>query len=180
VTAAIVIGIGNRFGGDDGVGPAVADRFRHQCREVPVIETDGEPARLVEAWDNAEIVVLVDAVRSGAAPGTRHRMVLDETHGPEALGGISAPTSSHGAGVAEAWALGRALGRTPNRLVVLGIEGACFEPGHGLTPEVARAVPATAAAICQELCPYPEGRLVPLSACREGEGEVPLNRSGAG
>lgn len=176
MSTALVLGVGNRFGGDDGVGPAVADRFRHQCPVVPVIETDGEPARLVEAWDNAEVVVLVDAVRSGATPGTRHRLVLDANHGPEALGGLSAPTSSHGAGVTEAWALGRALGRTPDRLVVLGVEGACFEPGHGLTAAVAQAVPATAAAICQELCPYPEGRLVPLSACRDVEGEEPVSR----
>ena len=165
MTGTLVIGVGNRFAGDDGVGPAVAERVRHLCREVAVIEADGEPARLVEAWDNAALVIVIDAVRSGAAPGTRHRIELDEAHGPESLGGLSAPTSSHGAGLADAWALGRSLDRTPARLSVIGVEGACFEPGYGLTDEVARTVPATALAVCEELCPTVT-RDDPDSSCR--------------
>ncbi len=164
----LVIGVGNRFRGDDGVGPAVADRLRHQCRQLAVIETDGESARLVEAWDNAELVVVVDAVRSGAAPGTLHRIEVDASHPPDALGGRSAPTSSHRAGLAEAWALGRTLGRTPDRLVVIGVEGACFEPGYRLTDAVARAIPRAAETICRELCPLDGGHADdPLTACRD-------------
>lgn len=151
MTSVLVIGVGNRFAGDDGVGPAVVDRVRQLCRETPAVEADGEPARLVEAWDNAEVVVLVDAVRSGAAPGSCHRLVLERGQDAGALGQHAAPTSSHGAGVAEAWALGTALGRTPDRLVVLGVEGACFAPGHGLSDAVARAVPATAEAVHREI-----------------------------
>ena len=65
--------------------------------------------------------------------------------------GHAPPTSSHGAGVAEAWALGTVLGRTPDRLVVLGVEGTCFEPGYGLTGAVARAVPGVARAVHEEI-----------------------------
>ena len=146
----LVIGVGNRFARDDGFGPAVLDRFRQLCPGVPAVETDGEAARLVEAWDNADAVVIVDAVRSGSPPGTDHRIVL-HTGLPADLGLESAPTSSHAAGVAEAWALGTAIGRTPERLILLGVEGAEFGPGDQMTLDVARAVPRTARAVEDEV-----------------------------
>jgi hydrogenase maturation protease len=43
--------------------------------------------------------------------------------------------SSHAFNLAEAIELGRALGRLPPRLVIYGIEGACFE--HGAAPSAA-------------------------------------------
>ena len=150
-SSVLVIGVGNRFGSDDGIGPAVIDRVRQLCPETATLEVDGEAARLVEAWDNADLVVLVDAVRSGAAPGTSHRLVIDRGSSPDEFGEPTGATSSHAAGVAEAWALGAALGRTPARLVVLGVEGAEFGPGYRLTDEVARAVPCTARAVRDEI-----------------------------
>jgi hydrogenase maturation protease len=147
----LVIGVGNRFGRDDGIGPAVIDRVRQLCPHTATIEADGEAARLVEAWDDADLVVLVDAVRSGAPPGTAHRLVMERGASPGDLGAPASPTSSHAAGVAEAWALGAALDRIPGRLVVLGVEGADFGPGYRLSNEVARAVPRTARAVHDEI-----------------------------
>lgn len=147
----LVIGVGNRFGGDDGFGLAVVDRVHQLCPETPTVEVDGEPARLVEAWDDADLVVLVDAVRSDAAPGTRHRLELVRGQDAAAPGAWGSMTSSHRAGVAEAWALGTALDRTPARLIVLGVEGDDYEPGCRLSGPVAEAVPLTARAVCEEI-----------------------------
>jgi hydrogenase maturation protease len=44
--------------------------------------------------------------------------------------------------------LGRALGRLPDRLVVVGVEAAQFEHGAPLSAGVAAAVPVAAAAVC--------------------------------
>jgi hydrogenase maturation protease len=142
----VVIGIGNTWRGDDGAGPAVAAAVRRRTGDrLAVLELDGEAARLVDAWDGAELAVVVDAVRTGAAPGTLHRrdpLAAGPALGRAGPGGTGAgpPASSHGLGVQEAVALGGALGRLPGRLVVIGVEGARFGHGDPLDPAVAAAV----------------------------------------
>jgi hydrogenase maturation protease len=53
--------------------------------------------------------------------------------------------------VADALELGRAVGRAPRRVVVLGVEGAVFGMGDELTPEVASAVDGVVTAALAEL-----------------------------
>jgi hydrogenase maturation protease len=83
---------------------------------------------------------VIDAVRSGAPPGTIHRLDGD----PPAAMRLG---STHAIGLAEAIELGRALDRLPAHLELYGIEGAHFETGAELSPEVARAVEA----LCERL-----------------------------
>ena len=59
--------------------------------------------------------------------------------------------STHLLGIAEAIELGRALGKLPSRLVVIGIEGASWDPEEAMTAAVARAVEEAAAAVLDEL-----------------------------
>ena len=64
----VVIGIGNEFRRDDGIGPATVARLRGQApAAVQLLVSDGEPAGLIEAWSGADLAVVVDAVR--AEPG---------------------------------------------------------------------------------------------------------------
>lgn len=114
---------------------------------VEVVELDGDPARVVEAWDGAATVVVVDAVRSGSRPGSIHRRVV----GRDPLPAPGRVASSHGLGVADAVALGRALDRLPARLVVIGVEAGDLGDGPGLSAAVAAAVPAAAAIAVDEL-----------------------------
>jgi len=53
--------------------------------------------------------------------------------------------------VAEVLELGRAVGRAPRRVVVLGVEGCAFELGDAVTPEVAAALDEVVAAALEEL-----------------------------
>jgi hydrogenase maturation protease len=136
----VVIGVGNPWRRDDGAGPAVATAFRARLDDsVAVLELDGEAARLVDAWDGADLAVVVDAVRTGAVPGTVHLLEADADAGGEA-GPAGRTTSSHGLGVEQAIELARVFGRLPRRLVLVGIEGADFGPGSDVTPGVAAAV----------------------------------------
>lgn len=59
--------------------------------------------------------------------------------------------SSHAFRLKETYALGEALGRIPDKLVVFGIDVADTDYGVGLTSEVAASVPTAIEAILSEL-----------------------------
>ncbi|MBD0842180.1 hydrogenase maturation protease [Streptomyces sp. TRM68416] len=147
-----VIGVGNEFRRDDGVGWAVIDRLR--ARELPadaVLATcDGDPGRLIGLWEGARLAVVVDAAHTHpGSPGRVHRLALDA--------GLLPPpsaTSSHGLGLGEAVELARVLGLLPERLIVYAVEGADSDYGTGLSPAVAAAVAPLAEAVEAELTPY--------------------------
>jgi len=112
-----------------------------------VIEQSGEPSSLLERFEGAERLWLLDAVSSGAPAGTLHRFDATAAELPSAL----FRTSTHHLGLAEAVELGRALGRLPAQLVVVGIEGERFDPGEGLSPAVEAAVARAAALVGEEV-----------------------------
>ncbi len=144
-----MIGLGNDFRHDDGAGPVAARLVRTAIGEdVCVIEESGEGAALMDAWRGAETVILIDAVHSGAAPGTIHR--LDA--GAQPIPSNFFHYSTHAFSIAEAVELARALGELPPRLIVHGIEGKDFTSGEGLSPEVATAVEQVVQTITSELC----------------------------
>ena len=128
----MVIGVGNEWRSDDGAGLEVA-------RRVGGRQLDGEPIGLVSALEGVDEVTIVDAVSSGAPPGTVHEFEAGLAPLPAALFGSS---STHALGVAEAIEIARSLGQLPTRVRVIGIEGARFDYGLGLSPEVEAAVEA--------------------------------------
>jgi hydrogenase maturation protease len=144
----VVLGVGNAFRGDDGAGLAVADRLRAVLPEgVEVTVCEQEPTRLIDSWRGAGAAVVVDAVASGAEPGTLHRFDASEEPVPATV----FRSSTHAFGVAEAIELSRALGTLPARVVVYGIEGADFDAGQKLTKPVQAAVERTAEAVLNDL-----------------------------
>ena len=142
-----VIGVGNAWRCDDAVGLVVAERLRGRLPGVEVLEREGEPVALLEAWQDEDAVVLVDAVSSGAPPGTVH--TLDAAAGP--LPATFFRRSTHHLGVADAVELARAMGSLPPRTVVVGVEGASWRPGTELSPAVADAIGAAADAVAEEV-----------------------------
>ncbi|MCS6912136.1 MAG: hydrogenase maturation protease [Myxococcales bacterium] len=144
----ILIGIGNKDRGDDGIGPAVVERVARQAPAGTVVRVlGGDAAGLLQAWEGAELAVVVDAAWSGRTPGTVHRLDATAAPLPASLGA----TSTHGLGLAQAVELARALGQLPPRLVVYAIEAASFAPGEGISPALASAVEEAAARIVAEL-----------------------------
>lgn len=135
-----VIGIGNPYRHDDAAGMVVLTALRQRFgtdERVRLVELDGEPVRLIQAWDGSDSVVIVDAVKSLRPAGTIHRYTADGLTGATADG--VALGGGHLLGLGEAIDLARALGRLPRSLDVLGIEGADFELGEGLSDPVADA-----------------------------------------
>ena len=141
----LVIGVGNPFRRDDGAGPFVARQLA--ALGAVAVELPGEGAELIEVMSERDRVVVVDAARSGAEPGTIHRFEAGEK--PLPTGFFS--YSTHQFGVAEAVETARALGRLPKALTVYGIEGADFAFGEILTPEVEAACAAVVSEISARL-----------------------------
>jgi hydrogenase maturation protease len=137
----LVLGVGNPYRHDDGVGPLIAERLA--ASGIAARMENGEGAELMEAWQGFPHVVLVDAASSGAAAGTIHRFEAAESRLPTGLFHYS----SHLFSVAEAIEMARILGRLPERMAVYGIEGRDFSYGEGLSAEVAAAADVVEAEI---------------------------------
>lgn len=148
----LVIGIGNPDRGDDAAGLAVARRVREATAaaiarpDVTVVELTGDQLALLDAWDGEKQVYVIDAVWSGATPGTVFRF-----DAARPLGVRFAGRGTHTFSLADVVELARALGRLPARLTGYGIEGAAFGFGAGLSPPVAAAAEAVAARLLGEL-----------------------------
>jgi hydrogenase maturation protease len=137
----VVAGIGSEYRRDDGAGLAVAAQVAELVGGVTDLGAIADPLDLLGLWDGADLAVVVDAVRSGAEPGTVRLVELDTASGPEPLGEASRTTSTHGIGLTDVFRLAQAVGTAPGRVVVVGIEGSEFGQGTGLSRAVARSVP---------------------------------------
>jgi hydrogenase maturation protease len=145
----LVVGIGNAMRGDDAAGLEVVRRLceRESVPGVAVRTLEGEGIGLLDLWEGVRAVVLVDSVRSGAAPGTVRRLDAGAEPLPAELRSSS---STHAVGVAEAIEVARALGRLPRRLVLYGVEGDRFDAGAALSSPVAAAIDAVVARVLEE------------------------------
>jgi len=139
----LVAGIGNIFLGDDAFGVEVAQQLAQ--RPLPsIVEVRDYGIRsydlayaLMEDW---ELVILVDAVPAGDAPGTVY--VIE----PESPGGAesSAAFDAHTMNPVSVLQLVTALGGTPARILVVGCEPERIDSDEdgqiGLSEPVRRAV----------------------------------------
>lgn len=144
----LVIGIGNRYRRDDGVGPEVVKLLRARRPEGAILlEHSGEGASLMECWDGADTVIVIDAVRSTGTPGTVHRLEPDRQPIPSELFHYS----THAFSLAEAVEMARALRKLPQRMVIYGIEGTDFSAGDTMTPFVLAAAGTVVGKVLEDL-----------------------------
>ncbi|HEY52889.1 MAG TPA: hydrogenase maturation protease [Caldilineae bacterium] len=141
----LILGIGNEWASDDGVGPEVVRRLqgrwqkegREPDREVEFSILAQPDLSLLDRIAGYSDLIVVDAVVGGQPPGTIHR----ETWEPGMLveRGVQR-ASSHGFGVHELLEMAAVMGKLPPRVQLIGIEIASTEPGQGLSATVAQAV----------------------------------------
>ena len=132
----LVAGVGNVFFGDDGFGPAVAQRLREAQLppDVDVAEFGIRGIHLAyELLEAPAVLIVADAVPRGGAPGTLY--VLE----PE-LDAEPAQADAHGMDLRSVFAAVLAMGGTLPRIRIVGCEPASVAPGIGLSAPVANAV----------------------------------------
>jgi hydrogenase maturation protease len=143
----LVIGIGNPDRGDDAAGLVAARKVRAAAPAgVAVIELDGDQIALLDAWDGAADVYVIDATCSGAGPGSVRRFDASVP-----LGRDFSHRGTHLLSLADVIELARALGRLPARLTGFGIEGAAYQLGAPLSPQAETAALSVAEQILREL-----------------------------
>ena len=146
--ATVVIGVGNEFRGDDGVGRITARRLKEKAPEgVAVHESTGEALSLMELWGDATRVFLIDAAEQAGAPGAVSRLDASTTALPTSY----FHASTHAFSVAEAIEMARSLASLPETVIVFGIQGASFDHGEGLSPEAEKGADDAVAKILEEI-----------------------------
>jgi hydrogenase maturation protease len=143
----LIIGLGNPDRGDDAAGILVACRLVE--RGIAAIEHRGDPLDLIQMWQNADCAVIVDAVISGATPGTVH---VWEAHITD-LRDKMFRSSTHVFGLADAIELARTLGSLPKKLTIYGIEAAHFLTGAPPSPQVLTGIEHAVEQIASRLAP---------------------------
>ncbi|WP_226661504.1 hydrogenase maturation protease [Microbulbifer aggregans] len=140
----VVISLGNRFRGDDSVGPYILNRLRDQVGHMAeCIENGGDIGQLLDDWKQ-RCVCLVDAVMDqGGRVGDIVRIDGLSEDLPQNL----STTSSHGLSLVEAIELGKTLDALPHHLAIYAICGENFAISAGLSP----AVKAAATTVEQEI-----------------------------
>jgi hydrogenase maturation protease len=144
----LVLGLGNVLLGDDGVGAvAVAhlqDRYEPAVG-VRVLDGGTLGLSLLPYLEDAEAVILVDAIRADQPAGTIVRL-----DGDQVAPAVATRLSPHQVGVTDLLDGARWLERYPARLVLLGLVPDSMELCVGLSPAVARGVPALVDRIVDE------------------------------
>ena len=143
-----VLGIGSPSG-DDQAGWLTVDALLGcgvpASDELVIDKLDRPGAHLISLLENADWVIMVDAMQSGGQPGRIQR--FDRNDWPAYREGLS----SHGLGVLDALLLARELGRLPSRIDLYGIEVGSTSPDENAAGEIQAAARQLARRIAADL-----------------------------
>lgn len=149
MTRPIVIGLGQRFRSDDGVGPLVLDGLIELLGEmIEAKECLGDAAELIEIWDGKNLVYLVDAICTTPHEiGKIYRIDALKEEFPV----LNRASSSHVLGLAEALQLGHILNRLPQKFIIYGVVGNDFGPGELARDEIKNSITKVIQDIAREI-----------------------------
>ena len=148
----VVIGLGNPLMGDDGLGIAVLERLQATWDVPPDVElVDGGTwgMNLLPIIEQAEQVLLLDAIHSGAAPGTL--IVIPRDRLPRYL---ATKISPHQVDLRDVLALAELRGTLPARTTAVGLQPARVEMIHELSPPLAARLDTVVTAAVQLLAEW--------------------------
>jgi hydrogenase maturation protease len=145
----VIVGVGNLLLKDEGVGVHVAQELQKKGLPPLVEVHDGGVAGigLLDFFQGASKVLLIDAASMNLDPGTVVRFTPDEVAGK-----IAGPRfSAHEVGVLEVLDLAKALDQYPPEVVIFGIQPKEICWGTELSPEVQASIPKAVEAVWKEI-----------------------------
>jgi hydrogenase maturation protease len=144
----VILGIGNLLLSDEGVGVHVANELMKVTLppNVSVVEGGTDGFRLLNVITEADRLIVIDAVKGDAAPGSIYRFDVDDVRCcPSGF-----KTSVHQVGILEVIDLSSLIGKTPHTTVI-GIEPKTLEMSMELSPEVREKIPRIIELVLDEL-----------------------------
>lgn len=155
----LVIGLGNPLVTDDSVGLQVATELKTRLADRPDVEVDEDfwgGLRLMERMAGYGRAIVIDAIITGAEPGTIHRLT------PGAIP-TQRSASAHDVSLPTALEFGRQAGLPlpeDENILLIGIEVEnVLDFGETCTPAVQAAVPDAVREVLEALDAAPGGRL---------------------
>lgn len=144
----IILGVGNILLSDEGVGVHVARELLSMDLPPNVLVVDGatDGFGLLDVLMEADRLIIIDAVRGGAPPGSIYRLSLDEIEHCVS----SSKTSMHQIGIVEVLSVLKILGHSP-RTSIIGIEPKSLDLGMELSEVVKEKVPRIVELVLKEL-----------------------------
>jgi hydrogenase maturation protease len=140
----LVLGLGNTLLTDDGVGPALVEQLsggKDQWNgQVEFVDGGTQGLALLGQFAGRRALIILDALTTGAAPGTIHRFTLPQLRTVTPVRGASA----HEGNAGELLHAAELLGELPDRLFVVGVEPQEIRTGFGLSSSVKDALPDAA------------------------------------
>jgi hydrogenase maturation protease len=150
----IIAGIGQSMRSDDGAGLAAVQLWQQSYPHsaslpnlrIELAELPG--LSLLDHLLGTDAAIIVDAVCSGAKPGTLY--LIDNT---DLAAFESSSGSAHGIGVAESVNLGKRIypEEMPSEIILIGIEASDFRLGAKLSSEVRQSIWLAAQSIEEQL-----------------------------
>ena len=165
----VVIGLGNVVLSDDGLGVHALRRLRRRCStsgHVELIEGGTAGLLLLPYLADARRAIIIDAIDTGAAPGTLVRLAGEDWASIFAI-----RVSPHDVGLRDLLGAAQLSGAWPRELVLHGAQPASTAIGTELSAPVAAALDPLVCAILNELAAWDTPALqvapnsVPRSAC---------------
>lgn len=152
MSGTVVIGLGNPIMGDDGLGIAALERLRVGWVMPAAVElVDGGTwgMNLLSLIEDAERVLLIDAIAIGAAPGTP--VVLPRDRLPRYL---ATKISPHQVDLADVLALAELRGTLPEYTTAVGLQPGRVEMSAELTDVVREQLDALVATVVDLLAQW--------------------------
>jgi hydrogenase maturation protease len=143
----LILGIGNLILRDEGVGVHAVRELegRKLPSHVEVIDGGTSLMELLPIIQEAERIIVIDALRGGGEPGTLYRVFPDDL-----MAETERPLSLHQVGLLEVLGMARQLGGDP-QVVIIGVEPKEISWGMELTPEVGAKLPRVIDAVFEEM-----------------------------
>ncbi|MBK7768439.1 MAG: HyaD/HybD family hydrogenase maturation endopeptidase [Sulfuritalea sp.] len=146
---AVVLGIGNTILTDEAAGVRVVEALQRGWRlpeNVLAIDGGTSGMEMIEDLSNLDFLIVLDVVKTGAAPGTVVKIAGDEI--PVFF---RRKLSPHQIGLPDVLASLELLDAIPKEIIVLGVEPISLELGMEMTPTIAEKIPVLVAMAAAEL-----------------------------